>query len=289
MVNITIFHNDETIKTYELNENSITIGRLPENTIPIANISISRRHVRIEKDVNKQYVLTDLNSLNGTFVNNKRISQAPLSHGDKIAIGKYTLLFETHEQEQEQEEEKQEQEFEHENENPVLDVVQTQEEIPDIAQSHEHEQAEAVFEVKTDSTVAVKEKNSEKEKNELFEEANTIEEEEEIEVLKAQIKKEPSITTAVLIETNKHVIYKIDKPMMTIGNSEQDDIFVEGFFIANSHITIENKDNEIWIYANKFMGRFKINGKKFHKHILQHKDRIEIGTSTFRYMENEQK
>ena len=72
-------------------------------------------------------------------------------------------------------------------------------------------------------------------------------------------------------------------------SSEKDDIFVDGFLITDGHVLIEKDDEDTWIHANKLMGRFKINGKKVNKHKLKHKDRIEIGSSTFRYMENGRK
>jgi len=40
-----------------------------------------------------------------------------------------------------------------------------------------------------------------------------------------------SATTAVLIEINKHVVYKLDKPTVTLGDSENDDIYVSGFLV----------------------------------------------------------
>ncbi|MBN1982648.1 MAG: FHA domain-containing protein, partial [Chitinivibrionales bacterium] len=93
----------------------------------------------------------------------------------------------------------------------------------------------------------------------------------------------------VLIEIDKHVVYKIDKPLMSIGNSEQDDIFIDGLFISDEHVIIERTDEETVIYSKKLMGRFKVNGKKTARHTLQHKDKIEIGSNTFRYMEHGKK
>jgi pSer/pThr/pTyr-binding forkhead associated (FHA) protein len=223
----------------------ITVGRLPENEIPIANISISRRHIRIEKDPNNQHVLTDLNSLNGTFVNNKKVTVAKLASGDKISVGNYSILFEI---------------------------------VPgDIAAGEPAPQKEAVKYTSVDKTNTY--------------EMNQIgtEDDEDIKELQEHKAKDATLNSAVLIETNKHVIYKLDKPVMTIGSSESDDIFVEGFFISDEHVIIEKEESGAWISANKFMGRFKINGKKESRHKLQHKDRIEIGTSTFRYMEHGQK
>jgi pSer/pThr/pTyr-binding forkhead associated (FHA) protein len=81
-------------------------------------------------------------------------------------------------------------------------------------------------------------------------------------------------------------VYKIDKQLVTLGASENDDIFVSGFMVGEGHIEIEKNDGELFIRSQKFMGKFKVNGKKKKGHVLRHKDRIEIGTSVFRYMEN---
>ncbi|MBN1575792.1 MAG: FHA domain-containing protein, partial [Chitinispirillaceae bacterium] len=94
MAKFVVFYNNELLKTYELDEPVISIGRLPENTISIANMGVSRRHVKIEEDTDRSYIISDLNSLNGTYVNGKRIKKAPLHDGDKISIGKYTILYE---------------------------------------------------------------------------------------------------------------------------------------------------------------------------------------------------
>ena len=49
------------------------------------------------------------------------------------------------------------------------------------------------------------------------------------------------LVSAVLIETTKHVVYKIDKSLITLGASENDDIFVSGFMVGEGHIEIEKK------------------------------------------------
>ena len=73
---------------------------------------------------------------------------------------------------------------------------------------------------------------------------------------------------------------------MTIGSGENDDIFVSGFMIGEGQASIEKKSDGIQITASKMMGKIKVNGKSVRSHLLEHKDRIEIGSSTFRFMEN---
>jgi hypothetical protein len=56
--------------------------------------------------------------------------------------------------------------------------------------------------------------------------------------------------------------------------------------VADHQISIEVQDDGIYIGTNKLMGKLKINGKPKRHHRLHHKDRIEVGSNTFRFMEN---
>ena len=62
--------------------------------------------------------------------------------------------------------------------------------------------------------------------------------------------------SAVLIEINKHVIYKLDKPLVTLGDSENDDVFVSGFLVDEGHVVIERSEGELWIRSQKLLGQF---------------------------------
>ena len=72
---------------------SLSIGRLPDNDIVIDNDAVSGKHARIVSNGDEYYV-EDLNSTNGTFVNNKRIRSRKLKDEDIIVIGKHDLIFE---------------------------------------------------------------------------------------------------------------------------------------------------------------------------------------------------
>lgn len=69
-----------------------TIGRLPDNTIVIDNSAVSSHHVRVARE-GPQFVVEDLGSTNGTFVNGEKITKKPLRHGDTILVGKHKLFF----------------------------------------------------------------------------------------------------------------------------------------------------------------------------------------------------
>jgi len=81
---------------FALNEESLIIGRETTANLCIADASVSRRHSKIEKKENG-FVLTDLESLNGTFVNDLPIKSRLLEHGDRVRIGDSQFLFLTHE------------------------------------------------------------------------------------------------------------------------------------------------------------------------------------------------
>ena len=68
------------------------LGRHPASAISLDDITVSRRHAEIERTPNG-YVVRDVGSLNGTYVNQERIEQAVLHHGDELQIGKFRLVF----------------------------------------------------------------------------------------------------------------------------------------------------------------------------------------------------
>jgi pSer/pThr/pTyr-binding forkhead associated (FHA) protein len=76
-----------------LDTDVVTVGRHPDSDIFLDDISVSRRHATFTRTANG-YVISDLGSLNGSYVNRDRIdSDVVLSGGDEVQIGKYRLIF----------------------------------------------------------------------------------------------------------------------------------------------------------------------------------------------------
>jgi len=69
-----------------------TIGRSPDCGIFLDDVTVSRRHAVLIGS-GDTYTIEDQGSLNGTYVNRKRIESAQLSDGDELQIGKYRLTF----------------------------------------------------------------------------------------------------------------------------------------------------------------------------------------------------
>jgi hypothetical protein len=69
-----------------------TIGRSPDCAVFLDDVTVSRRHaVLVERD--GHWFVEDQGSLNGTFVNRRRVDSSELSDGDELQIGKYRLTF----------------------------------------------------------------------------------------------------------------------------------------------------------------------------------------------------
>ena len=71
----------------------VTIGRLPDNAIAIDNAAISGHHACVIHE-GRDFVLEDLQSTNGTFVNERRVTRHMLQDGDVVTVGNHTLVFE---------------------------------------------------------------------------------------------------------------------------------------------------------------------------------------------------
>ncbi|GGO84540.1 hypothetical protein GCM10012280_16260 [Wenjunlia tyrosinilytica] len=69
-----------------------TAGRHPESDIFLDDVTVSRRHVEFRRS-DQGFTVTDVGSLNGTYVNRERIDSTPLVNGDEVQIGKYRLVF----------------------------------------------------------------------------------------------------------------------------------------------------------------------------------------------------
>jgi len=80
---------------FTISDDEIVIGRETAANLCIADASVSRRHSRIEKN-GERFVITDLESLNGTFINDVPVKTRALEHGDRVRIGESQFLFLLH-------------------------------------------------------------------------------------------------------------------------------------------------------------------------------------------------
>jgi len=92
MASLLLKFKGTTLREIPVTKSPLFIGREPDNDIVIEDGAVSRRHAKIFCDDNC-YMIEDLKSGNGLFVNDQRITKAPLKHQDNILVGKHVLGF----------------------------------------------------------------------------------------------------------------------------------------------------------------------------------------------------
>jgi pSer/pThr/pTyr-binding forkhead associated (FHA) protein len=80
------------IKEIPIDKTPVTIGRKADNDVVIDNMAISGHHAKINLQ-GSTYMIEDLQSTNGTFLNEKKIINSGLKHNDQIVMGQHTLVF----------------------------------------------------------------------------------------------------------------------------------------------------------------------------------------------------
>ena len=78
--------------TYLVEAEPVSVGRHPDSTIFLDDITVSRRHSVIERD-HDDFQIRDVGSLNGTYVNHERVDRAAITNGDEIQVGRFVLVF----------------------------------------------------------------------------------------------------------------------------------------------------------------------------------------------------
>jgi pSer/pThr/pTyr-binding forkhead associated (FHA) protein len=77
---------------FALDKPVTTVGRHPESDIFLDDVTVSRRHVEVERTADG-FVARDVGSLNGTYLNREPMEEAPVRNGDELQVGKFKLVF----------------------------------------------------------------------------------------------------------------------------------------------------------------------------------------------------
>jgi pSer/pThr/pTyr-binding forkhead associated (FHA) protein len=90
MAKLSLMFENKIVKEVPVGSRPIGIGRSPDNDLPVDNLAVSNYHARVYFEGGR-LVVEDLDSLNGTFVNDLRVERATLHDGDSIHIGKHRI------------------------------------------------------------------------------------------------------------------------------------------------------------------------------------------------------
>ena len=95
MPTLTLVAERTVLRAYEINSCVVNIGRGDDMDLVIDNSSVSRRQAQIRFEPDGNWSVQDLESANGTFLNGRRLAgPAPLTRGDEISFGKFSVFFE---------------------------------------------------------------------------------------------------------------------------------------------------------------------------------------------------
>jgi pSer/pThr/pTyr-binding forkhead associated (FHA) protein len=75
-----------------LDADLVTAGRHPDSDVFLDDVTVSRRHAEFRRS-GDGFVVRDVGSLNGTYVNRDRVDEVTLTNGDEVQVGKYRLIY----------------------------------------------------------------------------------------------------------------------------------------------------------------------------------------------------
>ncbi len=90
MAKLSLMYEDKLLKEVPVGGRPVGIGRAPDNDLPVDNLAVSNYHARVYFEAGR-LVVEDMDSLNGTFLNDLRVERATLHDGDSIWIGKHHI------------------------------------------------------------------------------------------------------------------------------------------------------------------------------------------------------
>ncbi len=229
MAEIVVKFENKLIERIVTEKKRISIGRTTENDIVLENRGVSRKHAMIEFNENAA-VIIDNESLNGTFVNNRKITEEVLRDADIITIGKYSLIY------------------------------------------HTSSTSAGVEAASFDGTMVL---NTKSHKDRL---AN--------DKIERQIVEKYGGSVLLGEENADFLEFKLDREVTTLGKAKFVHVRAKGFFISGIQAKIVNENSCFALVNLGRSGKTKINGEPVNRAVLKNGDLIQIGNSTFKFVES---
>jgi pSer/pThr/pTyr-binding forkhead associated (FHA) protein len=89
---LVVLRGPNTGARFLLDDDEVNAGRHPDSDIFLDDVTVSRKHATFRRE-GSTFVVRDVGSLNGTYVNRERIDESALQTGDEVQIGKFRLVF----------------------------------------------------------------------------------------------------------------------------------------------------------------------------------------------------
>ncbi len=230
MAEIIVKFDDKVIERVVTEKKRISIGRTNDNDIVLENRGVSRKHAMIEFN-NNAAVIMDNESLNGTFVNNRKISEEVLRNEDIITIGKYALVY-------------------HTESSPGDDQMASM-----------------------DGTMVL----STKKQKDLLENDR----------LERQIVAKFGGSVLIGEENAGFAEYRLDREVTTIGKAKFVHVRAKGLLLAGIQAKIVRENDGFYLANLGKSGKTRVNGEIVDRYVLKNGDLIQVGKSTFKFVEGD--
>jgi pSer/pThr/pTyr-binding forkhead associated (FHA) protein len=89
---LVVLRGPNTGARFLLDSDEVSSGRHPDSDIFLDDVTVSRKHATFRRQ-GGAFLVCDVGSLNGTYVNRERIDEVTLKTGDEVQIGKFRLVF----------------------------------------------------------------------------------------------------------------------------------------------------------------------------------------------------
>lgn len=246
MFKLILKFQDALVREYSFSATPVTIGRREDNDVAIDNMAVSGHHAVIEEEGPGNYVLVDLESLNGTYLNGNRIKREHILHGDSLIIGKHVLSF--------------------------VDLG-----FPGESQPEEPQQAQPVGEVSGKNREANSLEKTVPEEvlaaardNRKADEAGGP----------GRLKKVELFGTLTILSGATPQIIDLNKRVTTLGKAEDCDIKCTGLLVGKTAALINKRPNGYFLAYREGLKKPEVNGEAVHSQVqLQDGDEVVIGNT----------
>jgi pSer/pThr/pTyr-binding forkhead associated (FHA) protein len=232
MAELIVKFDNKVIERVVTEKKRISIGRTNDNDIVLENRGVSRKHAMIEFNSNAA-VIMDNESLNGTFVNNRKINEEVLRNEDIITIGKYSLVYHT-------------------------ESTATDDGMANM-----------------DGTMVL---NTKKQKDLL-----------ENDRVERQIVEKFGGSVLLGEDNAEFAEYKLEREVTTIGKAKFVHVRAKGFLLSGIQAKIVKEGEGFFLMNLGKSGKSKVNGETVDRCMLKNGDLIQVGKSTFKFVEGDDK
>jgi pSer/pThr/pTyr-binding forkhead associated (FHA) protein len=245
MFKLILKFQDTVVQEFQFDTTPVRIGRRDDNNVVIDNMAVSGHHAVIERDEPNFFVLVDQDSLNGTFLNEQKVTRERIFHGDVVLVGKHTLDF--------------------------IDLRPEEDRPARDGEEKEPEPAPSAFR----ETVML---DTQQQQELLAKQADSRDASSDAPIEKPKkVEFHGSIT---ILSGGTPAIIELEKRLTTLGKADDSDIKVQGLLVGKTAAVINKRPNGYFLAYHEGLKKPEVNGEAVGTQVqLRDGDEIAIGNT----------